>query len=45
MEPHEAGCLLEMLSGFNDPKMEKEVARVLDYQTTNHLHWQALPPM
>ncbi|CAH3110528.1 unnamed protein product [Pocillopora meandrina] len=32
MEPHEAGCLLEMLSGFNDPKMEKEVARVLDYQ-------------
>ena len=21
-----------MLSGFNDPKMEKEVARVLDYQ-------------
>ena len=32
MEPHEAGSLLEMLSGFNDPKMEKEVARVLDYQ-------------
>ena len=32
IEPHEAGCLLEMLSGFNDPKMEKEVARVLDYQ-------------
>ena len=32
MEPHEAGSLLEMLSGFNDPEMEKEVARVLDYQ-------------
>ena len=32
MEPHEAGSLLEMLSGFSDPKMEKEVARVLDYQ-------------
>ena len=32
IEPHEAGYLLEMLSGFNDPKMEKEVARVLDYQ-------------
>ena len=32
MEPHEAGSLLEMLSGFTDPKMEKEVARVLDYQ-------------
>ena len=32
IEPHEAGCLLEMLSGFNDPKMEKEVSRVLDYQ-------------
>ena len=32
MEPHEAGCLLEMLSGFTDPKMEKEVAKVLDYQ-------------
>ena len=32
MEPHEAGCLLEILSGFNDLKMEKEVARVLDYQ-------------
>ena len=32
MESHEAGSLLEMLSGFSDPKMEKEVARVLDYQ-------------
>ena len=32
IEPHEADCLLEMLSGFNDPKMEKEVSRVLDYQ-------------
>ncbi|CAH3110504.1 unnamed protein product [Pocillopora meandrina] len=32
MEPHEAGSLLEILSGFNDPEMEKEVARVLDYQ-------------
>ena len=32
MEPHEAGSLLEMLSGFTDRKMEKEVAEVLDYQ-------------
>ena len=32
MEPHEAGSLLEMLSGFTDPNMEKEVAEVLDYQ-------------
>ena len=32
MEPHEAGSLLEILSGFTDPIMEKEVARVLDYQ-------------
>ena len=32
MEPHEAGSLLEMLSCFTDPNMEKEVAEVLDYQ-------------
>ena len=32
MEPHEAGSLLEILSGFTDPIMEKEVANVLDYQ-------------
>ena len=32
MDPHEAGSLLEMLSGFTDPMMEKEVAKVLDYQ-------------
>ena len=32
MEPHEAGTLLEMLSGFSDPRLEKEVAKVLDYQ-------------
>ena len=32
MEPHEAGSLLEILSGFTDPIMEKKVANVLDYQ-------------